>query len=435
MSEPTNESSHEFETDNVGFDVGESHHAGESHEGAWQEEHPPVDDFHDPVAEEGREDQGEASEEASLGSENAPQPQKRGKLIVAGVVVGGLLLAGGLAYTLGGKASDGSASFKSATNEDAAPSPAPSSATGPAAAPVAGADAKVAGGAPPPVTPTSAEVDMSSLYNNTTHDTGPGSSASGVAVPANQAGGAATPVAASAAPTSASLPETPKTAAQTAILPSAPATVPASAVVAAPTPDFSGIETRLASLADQITALQKTLDQNVQQVGVLSGRVDAIPSQPVASSGAAVVNNPELDQRLGKLEQKIAALEQRPAVAVTPVVASPVVHKPMEEAVPAVAKPVVSKPVKKAEEAHHVLKKTVAKKKTPSHKVAVKAMPATKWVLRAATPGGAWIAKDDKSLDLKRVQIGDNVPGIGTVRAIKSSGGSWVVEGSTGSLR
>ena len=59
---------------------------------------------------------------------------------------------------------------------------------------------------------------------------------------------------------------------------------------------------------------------------------------------------------------------------------------------------------------------------------------AVKWVLKAAKPGVAWVAKKG-SEDLRMVEIGDSLPGIGDVTAIiRDSSGAWAVEGTKGRI-
>ncbi len=55
-------------------------------------------------------------------------------------------------------------------------------------------------------------------------------------------------------------------------------------------------------------------------------------------------------------------------------------------------------------------------------------------MLRAATPEEAWIATSPSSTDLVSVRVGDNLPSLGRVQAIKQIGDRWVVEASQGSV-
>lgn len=56
-----------------------------------------------------------------------------------------------------------------------------------------------------------------------------------------------------------------------------------------------------------------------------------------------------------------------------------------------------------------------------------------KWTLRSAGPGRAVISPQDGS-DMRQVEIGDNVPGLGRIRSISVENGRWVVRGENGSV-
>ena len=56
------------------------------------------------------------------------------------------------------------------------------------------------------------------------------------------------------------------------------------------------------------------------------------------------------------------------------------------------------------------------------------------WILRAATPDEAWVAKGSETRELRPVHIGDKLPGIGKVVAIRQTGDGWVLEGTSGSI-
>ncbi|HCM83571.1 MAG TPA: hypothetical protein PKW15_02055 [Alphaproteobacteria bacterium] len=73
----------------------------------------------------------------------------------------------------------------------------------------------------------------------------------------------------------------------------------------------------------------------------------------------------------------------------------------------------------------------------PKPKKVVKAaptQPVTSWELRSASDGMAWITKRGDN-QLFRINVGDEVPGIGRVTAIREQGGQWVVVGTQGQIR
>ncbi len=58
----------------------------------------------------------------------------------------------------------------------------------------------------------------------------------------------------------------------------------------------------------------------------------------------------------------------------------------------------------------------------------------SRWVLKSAKPGMAWVAMPGSS-EIKAVAVGDNLPGVGRVTAVgKDSAGRWVVSGTRGSV-
>ena len=79
--------------------------------------------------------------------------------------------------------------------------------------------------------------------------------------------------------------------------------------------------------------------------------------------------------------------------------------------------------------------RAVSKPKTVKKKVMPKKVAAVKpWVLKAAQPGKAWIARQGAK-DIKAVQAGDNVQGIGRVQSILFVSGRWIVQGTSGQIR
>lgn len=165
--------------------------------------------------------------------------------------------------------------------------------------------------------------------------------------------------------------------------------------VAAPTPmaaaDTSALETEIdalnADMADKDEALARAAD-----------------------------TENELSEQLGKANEKIAALEaqisklqadlqSQKTTAATAVKPSPAV----QEAVPA--------PVKEP------ARVTATPPAAPVHSV--------EWVLRAAQPGMATLSQKGSG-DMRQVEVGDTIPGLGKIESIAVESGKWVVQGSKG---
>ncbi|MEM9469339.1 MAG: hypothetical protein AAF988_04185 [Pseudomonadota bacterium] len=70
----------------------------------------------------------------------------------------------------------------------------------------------------------------------------------------------------------------------------------------------------------------------------------------------------------------------------------------------------------------------------PQAKTTKKQAPRIIWELKAAQPGKAWIAQKGSN-EIKAVQVGDNLAGLGRVQSIENQAGQWVVRGSTQTIR
>jgi hypothetical protein len=144
---------------------------------------------------------------------------------------------------------------------------------------------------------------------------------------------------------------------------------------------------------------------------------------PAANASAPA--NTAMDERLAKVEQQLADLQHTAPAAVEKVAKTTSHH--------------VSHAAHKLK--HHLVSHHVghARKHRSSHHHATQPMASRhesgSWVLRAASPGDAWIAKSETASELRHVQVGDDVPGLGHVTAIRQSGDGWVVQGSEGSVR
>ncbi len=166
--------------------------------------------------------------------------------------------------------------------------------------------------------------------------------------------------------------------------PSIPVPVAPGSVEAAPLVPQTP-EQRIEELTNRINSLQKTVD-------VLTGTS--------SSTGEVTVpSNKELLDKIDKLEQKLTTAN-RNGSARTANTASDSRQT---------SKPKLERP---------------ARKKTHSG-----------LVLRAASNGQAWVSTSVNSSDLKEVQVGDKLPGIGRVTDIKMQGEKWVIQGTSGTLQ
>jgi len=112
-----------------------------------------------------------------------------------------------------------------------------------------------------------------------------------------------------------------------------------------------------------------------------------------------------LNDKINALEKQIQELQNRPAAPVSATTKAP---PPVEQ-----PRAVVQTP------------KTSVKQPTRTK--------AKSWVLRSAQPGKAVISEKGSN-DLRTIEVGDTVSGIGRVQAIDIIGGKWVVKGTQNSV-
>lgn len=77
--------------------------------------------------------------------------------------------------------------------------------------------------------------------------------------------------------------------------------------------------------------------------------------------------------------------------------------------------------------------RTVAKEEPPKQEVLPKKTVIVNWTLRSAQPGAA-VLYDPSTGNMKSVEIGDRIEGIGKIKSIATENGKWVVRGSSGKV-
>lgn len=221
----------------------------------------------------------------------------------------------------------------------------------------------------------------------------------------------------------------------------APAPVPAPAPEAAASPVVA--ESALAEDPAAKAALEK-LNADKE---ALAERNKALEDEIKGANGKI----DELAAMLAKMEEKIAALENGPGPvsAAAPAASEPapaVKAEPEPEAEPEAAPVetaaaenilVPAKPTQRPQ-TPPAAKKPAAKAEpdsAPAPKIAPSSPAETpRWVLRSAQSGRA-VVSDRSTGDLRSVQVGDTLRGVGTIQSISSVAGRWVVQGSQGQVR
>ena len=89
--------------------------------------------------------------------------------------------------------------------------------------------------------------------------------------------------------------------------------------------------------------------------------------------------------------------------------------------------------VPEKEEEQPVTNQPIEKQDKKVETAAPKAEPSVQWVLRSASPGQATISPKDNN-DLRQIEVGDNVPGLGKVESIAIENNRWIVRGSKGTV-
>jgi hypothetical protein len=223
---------------------------------------------------------------------------------------------------------------------------------------------------------------------------------------------AATPVAAMA-------PMTPMAPAdqapQMAVPTDTPSSHPLPSSVGGSTPNAmpAPVDQRIDALSTRLDDLQRSLDQTTQQLGQLTNMISATASSP---------SGKDLQDRLDKMEQQIASLHP----------SAPKLTAPMTLSGDAPVATHLQSVKSTSSKTHHSVLKANASHTT----VAKKAEPApASWVLRSASSGQAWVSASPTAHDLKQVQVGDNLAGIGQVTAIVQNNGNWIVQGTKGVIQ
>lgn len=161
--------------------------------------------------------------------------------------------------------------------------------------------------------------------------------------------------------------------------------------------------------------LQNKLDAAVSRIDVLEKRLAEQQAQTPASAQTSSAEIANLRNAVDRLETKVSQLSNTQVVRST--------SSSFNDNAP--AKVVVEKAA------------PAKKKRSTSGSSASKKQSSTssaKWELRSARPGEAMVGKPGQA-DLKILRVGDSAAGIGQIQSISQVGGTWVVQGTTGSIK
>ncbi len=406
---------------------------------AWQEELPPEDDFQDAPdqGEEALDDEGVPSseEEVIIGD------KKRGKYVLLGVVAVGVLLVGGMAYLqFGGETQEGARPVPLASVVDVKKIQ--------KEAGVAGQETEEAA-----VTPRTGQADIASLYRAAQQQQAQGAAAlpksldplaqteeadktslgvsTGIISPPGQEEASqpspakgpvsAPPPAASAAPVAAPQVSSVEALPVVESRPEVSATKAAApvAITNENAESISDLRAQIKELRQQVSELKASLDQALKEKETGAEKPKALEEE-----AALLARLERIEKTLG--EKKASAEPPKPQASIAlQETAEPsdenVASSPKEEKKAAPKKKAVAKPAPKKKKTENV------KISEPSEKES--------WVLRAATPEAAWVSKGDYAAALRRVAVGETLPGLGQIKEIRQKGETWEVVGTMGVLK
>ncbi len=174
----------------------------------------------------------------------------------------------------------------------------------------------------------------------------------------------------------------------------------------------------------EIEQNRKAVETLESKIDTLLKRMEQVETRVTAPRETNAPADPQLAQTVESLKKEIAALKERPAPAPAAPKAAPKAEEDadFDEPAPVKAKPAPKKTAKpKAEpKAQQTASATTAKAKG-------------RWELRAAQPGRAWVSRSGER-DMKSVEVGASLPGIGQVTAITYSNNRWAVIGTQGRI-
>jgi hypothetical protein len=184
---------------------------------------------------------------------------------------------------------------------------------------------------------------------------------------------------------------------------------------------LSAMESQLQTLAAELTAAKQAAPTPANPDPALSGKLQEL----TAKLDQMTSQLDGLDQRTATLAQNSASAEMPKAPTKIEKVIATKEEEEISELSLSDEMPKPATPVKKA----------AAPVKKPVVKKAAAPAPVRSWELRSAQPGVAWLGRPGSG-EMARYAVGENVPGLGTVRSVsQDANGNWSVNTNGGVIR
>lgn len=166
-------------------------------------------------------------------------------------------------------------------------------------------------------------------------------------------------------------------------------------------------------------ASEKTVTALEGRIDTLLSRIDQLETELGSIKKDKDTSYEQIEESVSALREDMQEIKNRPVPKSSPVAATasssteddeePVAEKPKPAVKKAVTKQASSKPTQTASSS------------------------STRWELRAAQPGRAWVSRPGER-DMRGIEVGQSLPGIGTITAINYQNGRWTVYGTQGQI-
>lgn len=200
--------------------------------------------------------------------------------------------------------------------------------------------------------------------------------------------------------------------------------------------DNEALSTRNRDLETQISGANAKIEELAAMLAAMEQKISALEKAPAPAASApsttpSTTSSPAPSRIAPPADDLDAALDEIAALEEPAPKAAPSAPAAEDILVPA-------KPTKRPDIVPEMKKKAEAAKPVPAAPAprieTAPAAEAPRWVLRSAQNGRA-VVSDRTTGDLRSIQIGDNLRGVGKIQSIAQVGGRWVVQGSQGQVR